>query len=139
MLHSDHLGLLQIAGVSIKGVSYIATVMSIGLLVDFLIHVLIRYYESTETIRIEKVRDTLKTVGVSVLIGNMSTFLGVIPLVFSASDVFFTIYVSFMGLIVVGAAHGLILLPVLLSIMGPNSTITFESDGDEETNTGSSV
>jgi hypothetical protein len=46
--------------------------MSIGLLVDFLLHVLLRYYECPGT-RYEKTAETLHTMGSSVLIGGITT------------------------------------------------------------------
>jgi hypothetical protein len=46
--------------------------MSIGLLVDFLLHVLLRYYECPGT-RYEKTVETLRTMGSSVLIGGITT------------------------------------------------------------------
>jgi Niemann-Pick C1 protein len=61
---------------------------------------------------------------VSILIGGTSTFLGVVPLAFSTSDIFFTIFIIFMGLVVLGVSHGLILLPVVLSLIGPVENVT---------------
>ena len=86
-------------------------------------HVLLRYYESPMEGREAKVKDTLKTMGSSILIGGISTFLGVIPLAFSTSTIFTTIFVTFIGLVTLGAGHGLILLPVILSMCGPNVCI----------------
>ena len=123
ILYVDLLGVLQFAGFHINSVSYIALVMSIGLLVDFLMHILLRYYESELDGRKAKVKDTLKTMGSSILIGAVSTFLGVIPLAFSSSEIFRTLFVTFVGLVVLGAAHGLILFPVLLGLFGPNVCI----------------
>lgn len=45
ILYVDLLGVMQWGGVTIDPVSYVACVMSIGLLVDFILHVLMRYYE----------------------------------------------------------------------------------------------
>lgn len=119
VLYVDMLGVLQLAGIAINAVSYVALAMSIGLLVDFLMHILLRYYETESTVRKEKVKDTLKTMGASVLIGAVSTFFGVVPLAFSKSAIFSTIFVSFLGLVTLGAGHGLILLPALLNLFGP--------------------
>ena len=115
----DVVGILQIAGIHINFVSYFALLTSIGLLVDFFIHFLIRYHDSEKDTREGKVKDTLQTIGISILKGGITTFLGVLPLVLSSSEVFFTIFVAFLGLVCVGITHGLILLPVLLSLFGP--------------------
>eukprot|EP00934_Nitzschia_sp_Nitz4_P003618 Nitzschia sp. Nitz4//scaffold242_size29646//19350//22324//NITZ4_008052-RA/size29646-processed-gene-0.13-mRNA-1//1//CDS//3329543818//3608//frame0 len=120
ILYIDLLGVIQMAGLAVNPVSYVSLVMSIGLLVDFIVHILLRYYEVDGT-RFEKTKELLRTMGSSVLLGGLSTFLGVIPLAFSTSSAFFTIFVAFMGLVSVGIAHGLILLPVLLSMFGPES------------------
>ena len=100
-------------------VSYVALVMSIGLLVDFIMHIALRYYESTKSGRVEKTKDVLRTMGASVLLGGVSTFLGVMPLAIASNDIFHTIFLTFVGIVVLGISHGLILLPVVLSLMGP--------------------
>jgi len=119
MLYIDLLGVLQFSGLHINGVIFVSLVMSIGLLVDFLLHVLLRYYECSAGDRDTKVKETLRTMGSSILVGALSTFLGVMPLAFSTSSVFNAIFTCFLALVTLGAAHGLILLPVLLSIFGP--------------------
>ena len=126
ILYVDLLGVLNFAGLRLNPVTYIAMVLSIGLLVDFLMHILLRFYESAGETRHAKVKDTLKTMGSSILIGGISTFLGVIPLAFSTSQIFNTIFVTFIGLVTLGAGHGLILLPVLLSMLGPKVCIRHE-------------
>ncbi|KAL3932659.1 MAG: hypothetical protein SGBAC_010745 [Bacillariaceae sp.] len=120
ILYVDLLGFLQLCGVSINAVSYLSLVMSIGLLVDFLLHILLRFFESKETTRNAKVKDVMETMGASILVGGLSTFLGVLPLMFSKSDIFSIIFYSFLGLVVLGMSHGLIFLPVVLSLFGPN-------------------
>ena len=95
ILYVDLLGFLQLCGVAINAVSYVALVMSIGLMVDFLLHILLRYFESKETSRDAKVKDVLQTMGTSVFIGGISTFLGVLPLAFSSSTIFSTIFIAF--------------------------------------------
>jgi len=97
--------------------------MSIGLLVDFILHVLLRYYESPGTSRKEKVVETMRTMGSSILIGAVTTLLGTVPLAFSTSDIFHTVFIAFLGLVVLGGTHGLILLPVILSIVGPEEQV----------------
>ena len=138
LLYIDLLGVMQWAGVHVNAVSYIALVMSIGLFVDFILHVLLRYYESSGN-REEKVAEMLRTMGASVLIGGISTFMGTLPLAFSTSTIFYTIFIAFVGLVTLGVGHGLILLPVVLSLVGPENTpvvslssSSSESDGGKD-------
>ena len=122
VLYIDLLGVLQWAGVHVNAVSYIAMVMSIGLLVDFIMHVLLRFYEAHGNRR-EKTIEMLRTMGSSIFIGGVSTFLGTLPLAFSTSEIFSTIFYTFLGLVTLGCGHGLILLPVILSMCGPEDEI----------------
>ena len=57
--------------------------------------------------------------GSSILIGGISTFLGVMLLAFSTSTVFSTIFRAFIGMVLLGCSYGLMLLPVVLSLVGP--------------------
>jgi Niemann-Pick C1 protein len=122
VLYIDLLGVMQWFGIHVNAVSYIALVMSIGLLVDYIMHVLLRYYESSGN-RKEKTVEMLKTMGSSILIGGISTFLGILPLAFGSSEIFTTIFLTFLGLVVLGCGHGLILVPVILSTIGPEDEI----------------
>jgi Niemann-Pick C1 protein len=122
VLYIDLLGVMQWFGIRVNAVSYIALVMSIGLLVDYIMHVLLRYYESAGN-RKEKTVEMLKTMGSSILIGGISTFLGILPLAFSSSEIFTTIFLTFLGLVTLGCGHGLILVPVILSTIGPEDEI----------------
>jgi Niemann-Pick C1 protein len=131
ILYVDLLGILQFAGVTINSISYITLTVSIGLMVDFLIHILLRYYESAETTREGKVKDTLKTMGASVAVGGFTTFLGVLPLAFNTTGIFEVVFVTFLALVLLGISHGLILLPVLLSICGPEDTILLTLKGED--------
>ena len=54
-------------------------------------------------------------IGVSVLHGAISTFLAVLLLAFGKNYVFKLFFRLFFGIIIFGIAHGLILLPIILS------------------------
>jgi len=135
ILYTDMLGVLQWAGISINAVSYIILAMSIGLLVDFLMHILLRYYELPGT-RQERVVETLRTMGSSVLLGGITTFLGTVPLSFSVSHIFYTVFVSFVAIVGLGITHGLILLPVILASIGTQDQSLADIEAEENRRSG---
>lgn len=123
VLYVDLVGIIQAAGLSINIVTHVTLAMAVGLLVDYLVHVLLRFYETSKyPTREEKVKDTLRTIGAAVLSGGLSTLLGVLPLIFASSAVTRTVFISFLAMVTLGVGHGLIFLPVVLSMMGPEST-----------------
>lgn len=123
MMYIDILGILQWANIHINAVSFVTIVMSIGLIVDYLLHILLRYYETPETCRVRRTSEALFTVGVSVFAGGFSTFLGTMPLILSTSQIFWTVFIAFVTLVSVALAHGLIFLPVILASIGPADNI----------------
>lgn len=123
VLYIEMLGILQIFGYAINVVTYVILVVSIGLLVDFIMHILLRYYESEYDTREEKVKDALGTMGASILVGGLSTFLGVTPLLFSASEILSTVCIAFLAMVFLGVTHGLIVLPVILSYIGTETVV----------------
>jgi len=54
---------------------------------------------------------------------TMHTFLGVLPLSFTDSEAFRTMFYTFLGVSVLSSLHGLVLVPVILSIMGPREDV----------------
>lgn len=119
VLYIDVLGTLQFLGLHINSMTFVCIVISVGLLVDFFMHILLRYYESPGNTREEKVRNTLETMGASILVGGLSTLLGILPLAFSTSIIVRTVFFSFLAMVTIGCGHGLIFLPVVLSLIGP--------------------
>ena len=120
--------------------------LSVGLAVDYSCHVGHSFMHQYGT-RQERVNKALREIGVSVINGAISTFLAVCLLAFSKSYVFtvftkmFALYVHPLAFVCrspfvltrthnwdvrdlsrscsMGAGHGLILLPVVLSLVGP--------------------
>jgi len=118
LLYVNMLGYLYVAGVGINVISYVTLVMSIGLMIDYIMHILMRYYESKGTRR-ERVQDTLSSMGASIFMGAASTFLGVLVLAFSTSKILQDVFVAVVGLVGFGVVNGLVFLPVFLSLIGP--------------------
>jgi hypothetical protein len=122
ILYCNFLGTMQLMGLHINSLTYVIVVMAIGILVDFLVHILLRYYETTNSTREAKVQETLRTMGASMFVGGVTTFLSVCPLVLSTTHIFMTVFWAFAGIVALGFTHGLILLPVVLSLIGPVAT-----------------
>jgi len=126
ILYVNMLGYLYLSGVQINAISYVTLVMSIGLMIDYIMHILMRYYESCGT-REERVRETMSSVGSSILLGAASTFLGVMCLSMSTSDILKDVFVAVVGLIVFGVLNGLVFLPIALARFGPQGQQTLSS------------
>ena len=118
LLYINMLGFLYLAGVQINAVSYVTLVMSIGLMIDYVMHILVRFYESTGTRR-QKIQETMSSIGSSIFLGATSTFLGIVCLSMSTSDILQDIFLSCVGLISFGILNGLLFLPVTLALVGP--------------------
>jgi multidrug efflux pump subunit AcrB len=58
-------------------------------------------------------------IGIAVINGAVSTLCAVVVLGFSSSYVFKSFFKQLLLCIIFGLAHGMVLLPVLLSIVGP--------------------
>ena len=80
--------------------------------------------------RDSRVRATLSNIGPAVLNGGITTTLAFILLAGSRSHVFSSFFKIFFLVVTFGLFHGLIVLPVLLSFMGPKSTVLMASSDD---------
>jgi Patched family len=126
ILNVELLGVLQWAGMHVNAITYITVFMAIGIFVDYIMHVLFRYYEVAGNRR-DKTLEMLSTMGTSILLGGLSTLLGTVPLIFCSSGIFYTVFVTAFGIVILGLGHGLILLPVLLSIFGTEEQVIIHS------------
>merc|ERR1712079_181324 len=105
-------------GIVIDSVSVINIVLAVGLSVDYSAHVGHCFMVKSGS-RNERVTEALADIGASVLNGAISTFLAVAVLLISTSYVFKTLSIQFALTVGLGVIHGLIFLPVLLSLIGP--------------------
>ena len=73
-------------------------------------------------------KETLRTMGASLFLGGLTTLLSVFPLMLSTTEIFKTVFWSFFALVILGFTHALILLPVVMSLVGPIATHHKEID-----------
>ena len=114
------LGVMFYWGLVIDGVGVINLVLAIGLAVDYSAHVGHSFMLTTGS-RDERAIQAIGNIGAAVLNGALSTFLAIMLLSMSESYVFRVLFKQFFATVLLGAAHGLILLPVLLSLVGPDA------------------
>lgn len=120
------LGCMWALGIAIDSVSVINIVLAVGLSVDYSAHVGHCFMTKGGTDKNKRALESLADIGAAVLQGATSTFLAVVVLLFSSSYVFKILSKQFAITVALGVLHGLVLLPVLLSLVGPGAFASAE-------------
>eukprot|EP00039_Didymoeca_costata_P028229 m.20397 g.20397 ORF g.20397 m.20397 type:complete len:898 (-) comp6840_c0_seq1:73-2766(-) len=107
-------------GVTINYVSAINLVVAVGLSVDANAHVA-HAFLSAEGTKNERVLQALDEIGPAVANGLISTLLVLLPLGAAQSYIFQIFLRCFLSIIIHSMFHGLCVLPVVLSLIGPDS------------------
>merc|ERR1712110_506586 len=116
----DIVGFLHFWGITIDILSAVNIVLAIGLCVDYAVHIAHAYLMSPGS-RQERATNAVKLIGAAVINGGTTTFLALLFCGLSSSHVYQTFFKVFSLTVVFGLFHGLVLLPVVLSILGPSS------------------
>ena len=127
-------GFMHFWGLTIDTVSCVNLIIAIGLCVDYSAHIAHRFLVEHSGSRTERVKRTLTNIGPAVMNGGISTFLAFILLANSRSHVFLTFFKIFFLVVVFGLFQGLVVLPIILSLVGPkpNSISSTPSESEEE-------
>jgi len=129
------LGFMHVLGIAIDSVSVINIVLAVGLSIDYSAHVGHCFMMKGGDDKNSRALEALADIGAAVMNGALTTFLAVVVLLFSSSYVFVTLAIQFALTVGLGVTHGLILLPVLLSLLGPKAFSSAELPMEESSST----
>mmetsp|Transcript_48713 Transcript_48713/g.121665 ORF Transcript_48713/g.121665 Transcript_48713/m.121665 type:complete len:1144 (-) Transcript_48713:178-3609(-) len=121
MVLFDIIGVMWLWDVSINSISIVYLVLAIGLAVDYSAHIAHAFMSATGT-HDERVVTAITEMGADVAHGAMSTFLAVVVMSASKSYIFILFFRQFFAICLFGFSHGMIFLPVVLSLIGPGSS-----------------
>ncbi|KAH9693851.1 SSD domain-containing protein [Citrus sinensis] len=126
MIVVDLMGVMAILKIQLNAVSVVNLVMAVGIAVEFCVHITHAFSVSSGD-KNQRMKEALGTMGASVFSGiTLTKLVGVIVLCFSRTEVFVVYYFQmYLALVLLGFLHGLVFLPVVLSVFGPPSRFHF--------------
>ncbi|XP_063432182.1 patched domain-containing protein 3-like [Mytilus trossulus] len=116
-------GFLKLWGLDISVVTMIELIISVGFSVDFSAHICHAYLSSTSRDKQSRVREAIELAGGPIINGGLSTIVGLSMLLLSKSFIFQSFFKVLFLVVAFGLLHGVIILPIILSFIGPKVRI----------------
>ena len=122
MTLTDIIGLLHFWGITIDIISSINIILSIGLCVDYSVHIALAYMVASGSRR-DRAVTAVTTIGPAVVNGGITTFLSLLLCSLTHSQVLRTFFKVFLLTVTFGLLHGVLLLPIILALAGPQNNM----------------
>ena len=115
-------GYMTLWDVNLHSMSLLTLILSVGFSVDFTIHITSAFVYSRGASRRDRAIHALYAVGMPIVQGSLSTMFAIFLFAFSAHYAFRVFFKSLTLVILFGVTHGLVFLPVTLSVFGPQNS-----------------
>ncbi|XP_033103674.1 protein patched homolog 1-like isoform X2 [Anneissia japonica] len=123
MITVELFGVMGFIGVKMSAIPAVTLIISVGIGVEFTVHTLYAFLTSIGD-RDRRISMALVSTFTPVVDGGISTFLGVALLARSDFEIVVMYFFEVLAaLVVIGLLNGLVLFPVLLSIIGPEAEV----------------
>lgn len=130
MIVVELFGFMGLCDIKLSAVPAVILIITAGIGVEFTVHISVGFLTSIGT-RDKRMGMSLEHTLAPVVHGAISTFMGIIMLVGAEFEFIIKYFFNVLAaLVVIGLLNGLVLLPVLLSILGPKGEVRPKDDGD---------
>ncbi|MBN3325395.1 PTC1 protein, partial [Atractosteus spatula] len=129
MMTVELFGIMGLIGIKLSAIPVVILIASVGIGVEFTVHVALGFLTAIGN-RNLRCTVALEHMFAPVMDGAISTLLGVLMLAGSEFDFIMRYFFAVLAILtVLGVLNGLVLLPVLLSIIGPPPEVTPADNG----------
>ncbi|KAM4605747.1 protein patched homolog 1 [Polymixia lowei] len=129
MMTVELFGIMGLIGIKLSAIPVVILIASVGIGVEFTVHIALGFLTAIGS-RNKRSAVALEHMFAPVIDGAISTLLGVLMLAGSEFDFIMRYFFAVLAILtVLGMLNGLVLLPVLLSLMGPPAEVAPADNG----------
>ncbi|CAM9121063.1 unnamed protein product [Ectocarpus fasciculatus] len=130
LIDVELLGFVYHWNLDVNSITVIELIMAVGLVVDYMVHIVHYFLHQDPSIpKDARIAEALGEIGPSVMVGAATTFLGIMPVAFANNVIFRVFFKMFLVIISFGFFHGVVFIPVMLSIL-PDRLVSNSAHGE---------